>query len=108
MKFLRVVGVSGVTMTSGSLFVGAGCGFGVGLLAGVAVVGTVVLLVGLAVVGGVVLLVGVDFGGGVTVIAGVIIPIVRLVAHNMAITPGLMLFSFMVSAILRYVSIDYC
>ena len=95
MKFLRVAGVSGVTSTSGSLFV-AGCGFGVGVL------------VGVAVVGGVVLLVGVAFGGGVTVIAGVIIPIVRLVAHNMAITPGLMLFSFMVSAVLRYVSIDYC
>jgi len=71
---LRVVGVSGVTTTSGSLFV-AGCGFWVGVLVGVA------------------------FGGGVTVIAGVTIPSVRLVAHNMAITPGLMLLSFMVSAV---------
>ena len=92
---MRVAGVSGVTTTSGSLFGVAGCGFGVGMLAGVAVVG------------GVVLLAGADFGGGVTVIAGVTMPIVRLVAHNMAITPGLMLFSFMVSAVLCYVSIDY-
>ena len=90
MKFLRVAGVSGVTTTNGSLFV-AGCGFGVG----VAVVGVVVLLV------------GVDFGGGVTVIAGVTMPSVRLVAHNMAITPGLMLLSFMVSAV-PYVLSDYC
>ena len=66
------------------------------------------MLAGVAVVGGVVLLAGADFGGGVTVIAGVTMPIVRLVAHNMAITPGLMLFGFMVSAVLCYVSIDYC
>ena len=88
---MRVAGVSGVTTTSGSLFGVAGCGLGVGILAGAAVVG------------GVVLLVGVDFGGGVTAIAGVTMPIVRLVTHNMAITPGLMLFSFMVSAVLGYV-----
>ena len=69
------------------------------MLVGVAVVGAVVLLVGVAVVGGIVLLVGVAFGGGVTVIAGVTMPSVRLVAHNMAITPGLMLLSFMISAV---------
>ena len=87
---MRVAGVSGVTTTNGSLFV-AGCGF----------------VVGVAVVGVVVLLVGVDCGGGVTVIAGVTMPSVRLVAHNMAITPGLMLLSFMVSAV-PYVLSDYC
>ena len=93
MKFLRIVGVSGVTTTSGSLFF-AGCGFRVG----VAVVGGGVLLAGVAVMGGVVLLAGVAVMGGVTVIAGVTIPI-AIVAHNIAITPGLVLLSFMVSAI---------
>ena len=94
-----------VTATSGWLFVLVEGGeVEIGVLAGVAVVGGVILVGGVNLVGavnlagGVVLIVGVDFGGGVTVIAGVAIPIVRLVAHNMAIMPGLMLLGFMVSA----------
>jgi hypothetical protein len=51
----------------------------------------VVLIVG-------VVLVGVILAGGVTVIPGDPIPMVRLVAHNAAMRPELMLLGFMLSA----------
>jgi hypothetical protein len=97
-KLLRVAGVSVGTTTSGGLFVVAdGCGLGLGVLRGVLGVTVVggVDFVGVGIFGGT----GVDLEGGVTVIAGDTIPIVRLVAHNMAITPGLMLLGFMISTV---------
>jgi hypothetical protein len=90
-KLLRVVGVSAGTTTSGRLLLVEGCGVGVAVVDGMVFAGGAVFG------GGVVLVVGVDLAGGVTVIAGVAMPIVRLVAHNMATTLGLMLLGFMVS-----------
>ena len=56
-----------------------------------------VVLIGATTLAGIGVL-GVGLAGGVTVIAGVAMPMARLVAHNIAITRGLMLLWFMVAA----------
>jgi hypothetical protein len=63
---------------------------GVTGLAGVTLGSGVVLIVGIV-------LVGVVLAGGVTAIPGDPIPMARLVAHNAAMMPELMLLGFMVS-----------
>ena len=91
-----MVGVNGGTATSGMILdfavggVETGVLTGVTGLAGVTFTGGVVLIVGIV-------LTGVIFAGGVTVIPGELIPMARLVAHNAAMMPELMLFGFMVS-----------
>ena len=119
-----VAGVSVGTATSGILLGGADGWELTGVVpVGVTEVGGVVLLGGIILVGGVdlagitglgavvlvgkVILVG-ALEGGVTVAAGVTIPIVRLVAHNRAIMPGLTLLGFIVSAYPLYEFRDYC
>ena len=97
MKLLRVAGVRVGTATSGRRLVLVAGGLKVGIFAGVVGVGAVVLsgettFIGVAVFG------RVDLAGGVTVIAGAAIPIARLATHNPAITLGLILLSFMISA----------
>jgi hypothetical protein len=103
-KLLRVAGVSAGTMTSGGLVrVVAGWGVvtgrvvGVTVVVGVTFVGVVTFGGGVSLVGSDGLVVGVGLAGGVTVIAGATIPATPS-AHNMAITPELMLVGFMVSA----------
>ena len=65
-------------------------------------------LAGVTLGSGVILVVGVALAGGVTVIPGNPIPTVRLVAHNAAMMPELMLLGFMVSTS-RWCELgDYC
>ena len=96
MKLLSVAGVNAGTATSGMILDFAAGGLETGVLtgvtglAGVTFAGGVVLIVGIV-------LTGVALAGGVTVIPGDPIPMVRLVAHNAAMMPELMLFGFMVS-----------
>ena len=92
MKLLSVVRVNAGTTTSGMIVeVFATGGLEIGVLTGVTG------LEGVTLGSGVVLIVGVVLAGGVTVIPGDPIPMARLVAHNAAMMPELMLLGFMVS-----------
>ncbi|WP_309733034.1 hypothetical protein [Chamaesiphon sp. OTE_75_metabat_556] len=113
MKLLSVAGVSVGTTTNGGPLgvVTEGWGLAAGVALGVMVGGVnfgdgVTFGSGVTLVGSGVLMVAGGLAGGVTVIAGATIP-ATLSAHNMAITPELMLVGFMVLAPAPLANDDY-
>jgi hypothetical protein len=100
-KLLRVAGVSVGTATSGGpvgvVAAGGLVGEAVGvMLVGVALGNGVTFGSGVTLVGSGVLVVGIGVEGGVAVIADATLPATPS-AHNMIITPGLMLVGFTIS-----------